>query len=123
MSRWTWACASQVGTSHIRTGQRLQDAYSCFASTSGGREFFVGIVSDGAGSAEFGGEGASLVCRSISVAARRHFAMGQGLPSPTTFEFWVDEARDRIYQVAQARSKDARDFASTLVCAISVSGQ
>jgi hypothetical protein len=119
MGRWTWACASHVGTSHLRTGQRLQDAFSCFTCTTQDREFFVGIVSDGAGSAQYGGEGAALVCRCMGLAARRHFSMGQGLPSQSTLEYWVDEARDRIYQAAQARGKEARDFAATLVCAIS----
>lgn len=116
---WAWACASDIGTSHLRTGQRLQDAYSCFTCTSVGKEFFVGIVSDGAGSAEFGGEGAALVCRTLGLAVRRHFTLGQDLPSQTSLEYWVDEARDRIYRAAQARAKDARDFAATLVCAIS----
>jgi hypothetical protein len=119
MGRWTWACASHIGTSHLRTGQRIQDAFSCFTVSGAGKDFFVGIVSDGAGSAEYGGEGAALVCRCIGVAARRHFTMGQAIPSQTTLEYWVDEARDRIYKAAQARGKDARDFAATLVCAIS----
>jgi len=84
-----------------------------------GKEFFVGIVSDGAGSSEFGGEGAALVCRTLGLAARRHFAMEQELPAQTALEHWVDEARDRIYKAAQVRGKEARDFAATLVCAIS----
>jgi len=119
MERWTWACASHIGTSHLKTGQRLQDAFSCFTCSSSGKVYFVGIVSDGAGSAEFGGQGASLVCRSISLAARRHFADNHGLPSQAAIEYWVDDARDRIYRAAQVRGKDARDFASTLVCVIS----
>ncbi|WP_431103061.1 PP2C family serine/threonine-protein phosphatase [Roseateles noduli] len=119
MGRWTWACTSQVGTSHTRTGQRLQDAYSCFSIETEAASVFVGIVSDGAGSAEFGGEGASLVCRSVGVAARRHFAASPGLPSPAEVEMWVDGARDAIYRAAAQRAKTARDFACTLVCAIS----
>lgn len=45
--------------------------------------------------------------------------MSSDLPTQAAFEEWIDEARDRIYTVAQARGKDARDFAATLVCAIS----
>ena len=116
---WTWACASHIGTSHLKTGQRLQDAFSCFTCSSLGKDFFVGIVSDGAGTAEYGGEGASLVCRSLGLAAKRHFARGQDLPSQALVEYWVDESRDRIYKAAQARGKEARDFAATLVCVIS----
>ena len=55
----------------------------------------------------------------MGLAARRHFALDANLPSTSAFEYWVDEARDRIYKAAQAHGKDARDFAATLVCAIS----
>lgn len=119
MGHWTWACASHVGTSHIRTGQRLQDAYSCFTCRGGDRSVFVGIVSDGAGSAEFGGEGASLVCRSIGKSVRHHFSQSVELPTVSSIEYWVDGARDLIYKAAELRAKSARDFACTLVCVIS----
>lgn len=119
MAHWAWACASQIGTSHRRTGQRLQDAYSCFSVSARGREFFVGIVSDGAGSAEYGGQGAALVCRIVGLNARRHLSQDGSLPSQTALEYWVDEARDSIYRAASSRGVEARDFAATLVCAIS----
>jgi hypothetical protein len=85
----------------------------------GGRPVFVGIVSDGAGSAELGGEGASLVCRSIGKSARQHFSRSTELPTASAIEYWVDEARDLIYRAAEIRRKSARDFAATLVCAVS----
>ena len=119
MGRWTWACASQIGTSHIRSGRRLQDAHSCFTCSREEGPIFVGIVSDGAGSAELGGQGATLVCRSVGQSARRHFADGSSPPDAAAIEYWVDEARDLIYNAAERRSKSARDFACTLVCVIS----
>ena len=119
MEHWTWASASHIGTSHIKTGQRRQDAFSNFCCSNHDKEYFVGIVSDGAGSAEFGGEGASLACRKLGLAARRHFTVTQELPTQKTVEFWVDEIRDSIYRASQKRGKAARDFAATLVCAIS----
>lgn len=123
MSFWTWACASQIGTSHLRTGQRLQDVFSCFSVEAGNERFFVGIVSDGAGSASHGGEGAALVCRTLGSAIRRHFATVGSLPTESLFNDWLDDARDRIYRAAHIRGKDARDFAATLVCAISSGSQ
>ena len=119
MGRWTWACASHIGTSHLKTGQRLQDAYSCFVISSFNKDFFVGIVSDGAGSAEYGGEGAALICRSIGSSARKHFADQSDLPADEALDYWIDDARDCIYRAARLRAKEARDFAATLVCAIS----
>lgn len=80
---------------------------------------FVGIVSDGAGSAELGGQGAALVCRSVGQSARRHLSGQACLPSASDVEYWIDEARDLIYRAAERRGKSARDFACTLVCVIS----
>lgn len=119
MSQWTWVCASQIGTSHLRTGQRLQDAYNCFALKSEGRSFFVGIVSDGAGSAEFGGQGASLACSSIGKSARHHLSVFKDIPSSSIVEDWIDGSRDLIYRAAVLRGRSFRDFACTLVCVIS----
>lgn len=56
--KWRWAAASTIGTSHIRSGSRLQDAY---AVSSIGDEHIFAIVSDGAGSAKYGAYGAWLV--------------------------------------------------------------
>jgi Protein phosphatase 2C len=119
MGRWVWAAASCKGTSHERTGQERQDVYSCFAVAKESASTLVVVVADGAGSAKFGRQGAALVCRTLGVAARRHVSQEPQLPSQTLFEDWVDETRDRIYRAAQLRGGEARDFASTLVCAIS----
>ncbi|MCM5570050.1 protein phosphatase 2C domain-containing protein [Burkholderiaceae bacterium FT117] len=119
MDRWIWVSASQIGTSHRRSGQQLQDAYSCFTVLPSLREVFVGIVSDGAGSSIFGRQGAALICRTIGLAARRHLSLGHPIPCRDTLESWVDQARDRIYRAAAHRGKEPRDFAATLVCAIS----
>src|ERR1051325_2519524 len=116
---WRWASASCRGVSHERTGIRLQDAATSFVLRSAARDYFVGIVSDGAGSAPFGGEGASLVCRSISVAIRRHFEASTSLPAQENIEEWIDSTRDLIAAVATRRQLTWRDFAATLVCLVS----
>ena len=96
----------------------MQDAQTCFVPEGTGGEVFVSVVCDGAGSAVFGGQGASLVCRSIRQAVSRHFASTARLPTDAELLSWVDSARDRIFAVAQRRSLTPRDFASTLVWAI-----
>jgi hypothetical protein len=118
MGSWTWAAAACRGTSHERTGVRIQDAKSCFCPEGAGSDVFVAILSDGAGSAEFGGQGASLICRTIGTLARQHFSVNATLPSDSTVESWVDSARDRILAVAARHRKAPRDFAATLVCTI-----
>lgn len=114
-TRWAWASASVRGTAHVRSGTRKQDAYSCSASG----DFLVCIVSDGAGSAQYGGEGASIVCRTLSEAARDYVRNSRGLPSQELVLSWLDLARDRIAYAAGRRSSVPRDFAATLVSVIS----
>lgn len=119
MTAWTWIAASCRGSSHERSGLRLQDAQSCFVAKNDERDVIVAIVSDGAGTASHGGQGASLICRSIGLVARQHFSSTSAFPSDAQFETWVDYARDRILLVAQRRGLNPRDFAATLICAIS----
>lgn len=114
MAPWTWASASVKGTSHERLGTRKQDAYRCFVPEENGG-FLVCVVSDGAGSAQFGGEGASLVCRETAVSASSHLKLAQGLPTDEQVKGWLDRIRDRIYFAATTRAASPRDFAATMV--------
>jgi hypothetical protein len=120
VSIWTWAAASCRGTSHDKSDTPLQDAFLCFAtSAKQASESFVGVVSDGAGSATFARQGAVLVCRTIGTALRQHFRDSTDLPTNENFEQWLDTTRDRIFAAAQRRALTPRDFASTLVSAVS----
>jgi len=118
MVSWAWASASFRGTSHEKTGVRLQDAFSCSLIEAGGNEFFFGVISDGAGSSDYGGEGASLVCRTILTEAREYLKTNFSLPNDSVIEFWIDKARDRIAYSAKKRGLTLRDFAATLVCVL-----
>jgi hypothetical protein len=118
VSCWRWAAAACRGISHEKSGTRLQDAYSCFVP-QGCSSAFVGLISDGAGSAQYGGEGASLICRTVGGLARAHFREKQHLPDETAILEWIDAARDRISAVATRRGACPRDFAGTLVGMIS----
>lgn len=116
MSNWTFAAASVRGTSHVRAGTRLQDARRCFTqSTPGGVEVFCSIVSDGAGSAQYGGEGASLVCRTFATSVSQFLSTSNELPDEETIWSWIDDVRDRISAAAAKRDLKSRDFAATLV--------
>jgi len=116
MSNWIFAAASVRGTSHVRAGTRLQDVKRCFLQTTrAGVSVFCGVVSDGAGSAKFGGEGAALVCRTFATSVQRYFAHATDLPDEETIWSWIDEARDKISTAAERRDLTPRDFAATLV--------
>jgi hypothetical protein len=119
MPQWTWASASFAGTSHLKSDLRLQDAFSCSKISIENNEFFYSVISDGAGSASHGGEGASIVSRTFALEIRKFLSNGARFPSLSIIESWIDIARDRIYSASCNRKLIPRDFASTLVCIIS----
>jgi hypothetical protein len=119
VSDWSWIAASCRGTSHVRSGTRLQDAQTCFYADPKNKKILAAVVSDGAGSAAKGGQGASMVCRHLKQAVRGYFAADTALPSDEIIQDWVDQIRDLINGVAQHRGLSMRDFAATLVFAIS----
>lgn len=117
---WTWVAAAARGTAHARMDARLQDAYKCcFIENS---ESLFAIVSDGAGSAVRGGEGASLTCRTLASLVRTHYEHNRLAPSDETIRSWIDIVRARIDEAAQNRGLRSRDFAATIVCALSHAG-
>lgn len=120
--RWRWATASEIGTSHITLGTRKQDATASFL-VGNSREIFCAIVCDGAGSAPFGGEGASVVCRKFSQSLKEHFSTTTSFPDDQRIWDWLDEARDRLSVAAGKREVDRRAFASTLVVLVARDGE
>ena len=108
---WRWAAASEIGTSHIRTGSRLQDAY---AVCDLGGDYVFAVVSDGAGSAEYGRSGAWIVCRHLKVCFRDWLAKDRGIPPDETVLEWIDDLRGRIALIAERRGSKPKQFAATL---------
>lgn len=119
MTCWAWAAAACKGTSHEKTGIRLQDAFVCSSTKGKESDFFFGVISDGAGSADYGGQGASIACNTLSRKIREFPLDLSGLPDDETINIWIDNIRDRIFQAADRRGLRSRDFAATLICVIS----
>lgn len=111
-SRWRWAAASRVGTSHIRMGTRKQDAYSVSQIDS---KTLCAVVSDGAGTANYGGQGASLLCRNLVSRFRGWFESHDSLPDDKVIYYWLDVIRDQLSDAAERRGVTRRQFAATLV--------
>lgn len=110
--------ASCPGVSHAHDGTPCQDAFSCQLIASR-RPTLVAILSDGAGSAIMGREGAILVARTVSVLARAHLVSNFIMPTHETLCAWVAVAQERIAQVATSRRLLPRDFAATMLCVVS----
>lgn len=113
---WRWAAASEIGTSHIRNGDKLQDAFAVSVMRD---DCIFAIVSDGAGSAEFGAYGAWLVCRTLTVLFRGWFRDNSDLPSNEVLSDWIDEIRDRVAAISEKKESTPRQFASTLALVVS----
>ena len=112
MKRWRWAAASRIGTSHLKSGTRKQDAFSVKLLSE---NRLCAIVADGAGSASHGGQGASLVCRTLMSAFQKQFEMHDELPNEHTLSEWIDHIRDNLSAIAERRDLGKRDFAATMV--------
>lgn len=62
--RWTLACASAIGTSHLKSTTPCQDAALCeVVEDMRGNDVLLAAVSDGAGSAKKSHEGSHFACR------------------------------------------------------------
>lgn len=117
---WRWAAASEIGTSHIRSGDRLQDAY---AVSSMGENCIFAVVSDGAGSAKHSAYGAWLVCRFLTVRFREWLHENSELPNDELLCDWIDQLRDRITYIAERRESTPRQFAATLAAVLIAPGE
>jgi serine/threonine protein phosphatase PrpC len=114
---WRWVSATCRGSSHVRSGEPLQDTAHGWR---GGNDnaVFVGVVSDGAGSAKYSKAGSALACRIFLQEVRSAIWFSSGLPSTDQLSSVVDRARDGIFAVATRRGLTMRDFACTLVAVI-----
>lgn len=112
---WRWASASVIGTSHIRNGSRLQDA---FAVLEIGQDAIFAVVSDGAGSAEFGRYGARIVCRFFSSRFLEWFRTNSDLPTDEELRNWVDNLREITSGIARRKETLPRQFAATLAAIV-----
>jgi hypothetical protein len=114
-SRWTWASARSVGTSHLKSGKRCDDFGACLELRTLSETILVAVASDGAGSAQHSPIGSWITSRVFAQLATRYIKAQRSL---STFSIeiareWLDEIRDRIIAAAASRDAMPRDFAST----------
>jgi Protein phosphatase 2C len=117
---WRWAGACSVGSSHSKTNLECQDRASCLIVEHDGKEYLSIVISDGAGSAEKAGIGASIVSTAFQRLAMSHLRSGKSISEidEVTVEDWIDYIRDRIGINSIHNGLRPRDYAATLVAAI-----
>ena len=118
---WRHACASAIGSSHVRTGVLCQDACRCQTiSTSDQGELIVAAAADGAGSAVKGEIGAKIACDTFTEMFRTFLSDDPvDKISSDHFRRWLDYFRSRIELTLSAEpERSLRDYACTFIGAI-----
>lgn len=117
LGAWRFAAASVIGTSHERNGTECQDANRCEAvADSNGEQIFVGIISDGAGSAQCGGIGAQLFCSFACQQLTETLVLGTILGvTKARIEELLLCFRASLQDRAQRENRVLRDYACTCV--------
>ena len=113
---WRVVAASELGTSHAATGKVCED--SCWAqvnSLASGEPLLSVFVSDGAGSALKGGDGAELAIEAAAQFLAKKLEQGEFGLSDTLATELVIAVRGAIYARAESLSLTARDFACTFL--------
>ena len=117
---WRVVSASEIGTSHVTAGTGCED--SCWAQVdvaAVGQPFLSMFVSDGAGSAARGGEGAELAIQAAADFIASKLKLVEFGLSDTLAVECVLAIRERIYGRAEAEGLEARDFACTFLGVLS----
>ena len=113
---WRYAAAATVGTSHVRDGLPLQDAFACRVAVEP-EPTLIAVVSDGAGSASEGAAGSAFMCTSL--VQDLEAGLRSASPDPVA---WLTEGithvRAALLAEADQRAIPARQFAATLLCAV-----
>lgn len=115
---WRYIAASVIGTSHQKVGGTCQDANDCQVYLlPSGEKVLAAAVADGAGSAAFGGEGASRACSGFLGLVNDHISSGNSVEqiSVETAKFWVSVIQRVLVKEAESVSREPREFACTLL--------
>jgi hypothetical protein len=118
---WRYVSAIAVGTSHVRSDTGCQDRCAgTVVACPDGAEVFVGVVSDGAGSAAFAERGAALVCERLPVLVRDALASSSDLDavSDDDVRTWFLLLRDELRAQAGDTDAELREFSATVLLAV-----
>jgi hypothetical protein len=120
-TEWRFASATVIGTSHIKSGTPCQDHYRCRVFRVGADEPIIAIaVSDGAGSATRGEDGATITCASLIEQTELFLARNRSVASMTEQDAheWLDAVRKAIADRASDAENEVRDYACTMLFAL-----
>jgi hypothetical protein len=123
---WKYTASSVTGRTHLDRNEPGQDFCRAGAVQVSDREFFIGLVADGAGSTRCGGEGAKTACDTAFGSIVKTIRTAAGEIHPITdgdVRGWVCSARDAIVAQAAASGAPVREYACTLIGSVVGGGQ
>lgn len=120
-TKWNTAYASAIGTSHEKIGSPCQDACRCrVIYTNDEEEIFLGIASDGAGSASRS-EVASTLAVEMFLEKFSGLIKTENdirLIDKNVVLNWLEEVKTHIFIRARNEALSPRDFACTILAAV-----
>ncbi|MGB7788819.1 PP2C family serine/threonine-protein phosphatase [Methanoregula sp.] len=122
--RWKITGSSVTGRSHADRGETGQDCHRAGCIRIGDNEYFIGLVADGAGSTTHGGQGAELACGCMYDRITNALRVDGDISRIADKEIrgFVTASRDAISAEAEATGKRLKDYACTLLGAVSGQG-
>ena len=120
-TEWRFASATVIGSSHVKSGTPCQDHSRCRVFRNGADEPIIAVaVSDGAGSATRGEDGATITCASLIEQAELFLARNRTVASMTEQDAqeWHDAVRKAITDHASDTEHEVRDYACTMLFAL-----
>ena len=120
-STWRVASASATGSAHLRQNTECQDRLAWRSLATAHGETLIAVIADGAGSTSHGQEGAEIACRIFLEQAAEFLSAAGGSVRSMNYSFgrhWIGYFHARIREAAAAAGKEPREFASTLVAAV-----
>lgn len=120
MQAWRVAAASAIGTSHVASGAKCQDANGVGVFDVAGEHILILVVSDGAGSAKHSDIGAQWAVSTVQHEVETYFDQS-GTFDKLTREIaasWLDKVQQALRVEAERFGEPLKEFACTLLFAI-----
>ena len=116
---WKWIGTSVTGQSHIDRNEKGQDYCETRVIQLSEKEFFISLVSDGAGSTINGGRGAEIACKAMMDTIISNIRIEDiAVISEEEIKGWISSARDSLDAIAQKNDLPLREYACTLLGAV-----
>jgi hypothetical protein len=113
---WKLVHASDIGTSHLKTGEPCQDAsFGCMVD-----DILIACVADGAGTASHSAIGSHVACQQFAVVAADALRQGLSLSAIDRQHIlaWCDRARRQLALEACLRNVALRELSCTFLVAL-----